>query len=89
MATFTVHQWADLSAGLPEMRRVSRGPVVILTCDPALVQAFWLNYYAPGVLAAEARRYPVLTVLEHGLGGQIDVRNVPVPLHCQDGFKEA
>lgn len=89
MATFTVHQWADLSAGLSEMRRVSRGPVVILTCDPAMVQAFWLNDYAPGVLAAEARRYPALSVLEHGLGGQLDVRDVPVPLHCQDGFNEA
>ncbi len=41
------------------MRRVSRGPVVILTCDPAQVQDFWLNAYAPGVLAAEARRYPL------------------------------
>jgi len=54
MATFTVHQWADLARGLAEMRRVTRGPVVILTCDPTLVQHFWLNDYAPEVLAAEA-----------------------------------
>ena len=51
MATFTVHQWSDLERGLAGMRRVTRGPVVILTCDPALVQAFWLNDYAPDVLA--------------------------------------
>src|SRR4051812_41804637 len=31
MATVTVHQWSDLAAGLAEMRRVTRGPVVILT----------------------------------------------------------
>jgi ubiquinone/menaquinone biosynthesis C-methylase UbiE len=43
MATFTVHQWSTLEAGLAEMRRVTRGPVVILTCDPSLVQRFWLN----------------------------------------------
>ena len=33
MATVTIHQWADLDAGLRELRRVSRGPVVILTFD--------------------------------------------------------
>ncbi|GAA3132567.1 hypothetical protein JOF29_005231 [Kribbella aluminosa] len=35
MATFTVHQWSDLGAGLVEVRRVTRGPVVVLTCDPS------------------------------------------------------
>jgi SAM-dependent methyltransferase len=58
MTTFSVHQWQDLEAGLREMRRVTRGPVVILSCDPALVEAFWLVDYAPDVLATEARRYP-------------------------------
>ena len=33
MTTFSVHQWGDLNAGLLEIRRVTRGPVVILTCD--------------------------------------------------------
>ena len=34
MAVITVHQWPDPTAGLAEMRRVTRGPVVILTFDP-------------------------------------------------------
>lgn len=89
MATFTVHQWADLEAGLSEMRRVTRGPVVILTCDPEEVQAFWLNEFAPEVLAAEARRYPAISRLKAGLGGQADVHPVPVPFNCRDGFNEA
>ncbi len=38
MTTFSVHQWGDLRAGLQELRRVTRGPVVILTCDPDLVR---------------------------------------------------
>lgn len=58
MATFSVHQWSRLDNGLKEMRRVSRGPVIILSCDPDLVQRFWLNDYAPDVLSTEARRYP-------------------------------
>lgn len=35
MAVLTVHHWADKAAGLREMRRVTRGPVVLLTFDPA------------------------------------------------------
>ncbi|MFT4051446.1 MAG: methyltransferase domain-containing protein [Microbacterium sp.] len=31
MTTFSVHQWSSLPAGVAEMRRVTRGPVVILT----------------------------------------------------------
>ena len=89
MATFTVHQWADLDQGVREMRRVTRGPVVILTCDPNLVQRFWLDDYAPAVLAAEARRYPPLNRIGALLGGDIRVLPVPIPLMCCDGFNEA
>jgi len=89
MATFTIHQWSNLAAGLAEMRRVARGPVVILTCDPSEVQAFWLNAYAPDVLATEARRYPSMEAIRAGLGTEIDILPVPVPLNCRDGFNEA
>ena len=89
MATFTVHQWADLNAGLHEMRRVTRGPVIVLTCDPALVQRFWLNDYAPEVLSAEARRYPGLDRIGAILRGHVEVLTVPIPLQCRDGFNEA
>jgi SAM-dependent methyltransferase len=89
MATFTVHQWPDVAAGLKEMRRVTRGPIVILTCDPVRVQDFWLNDYAPGVLAAEARRYPAMGAIAAALGGVTDVRAAPILLHCRDGFNEA
>lgn len=89
MATFTVHQWTDLEAGLAEMRRVSRGPVVILSCDPDLVQRFWLNDYAPAVLATEARRYPALSRIAAGLGGRTRAEPVLIPLSCRDGFGEA
>jgi SAM-dependent methyltransferase len=89
MATFTVHQWPDLRAGLAEVRRVTRGPVVILSCDPELVQGFWLNDYAPLVLSTEARRYPAMDAIGAGLGGQYEVLPVPIPLMCRDGFNEA
>ncbi len=88
LATFTVHQWTDLTAGLSEMRRVTRGPVCVLTCDPDALDRFWLAEYAPEVIAAEARRYPPITTVARLLGGA-DVIDVPIPLDCVDGFGEA
>jgi hypothetical protein len=89
MATNTIHQWSNLRAGLKEMRRVTRGPVLILTSDPARVQDFWLNDYAPEVLATEARRYPSMESIKSFLGGSVEVIPVPIPLNCKDGFNEA
>jgi SAM-dependent methyltransferase len=89
LATFTVHQWTDLAAGLAELRRVTRGPVVVLSCDPDDVERFWLAEYAPRVLQTEARRYPGLGSLADGLRGRISIDSVPIPLDCIDGFGEA
>ncbi|MBO9101120.1 MULTISPECIES: class I SAM-dependent methyltransferase [unclassified Rhizobium] len=89
MATFTVHQWPDLRAGLAEMRRVTRGPVLVLSCDPQELENSWLHAYAPEVITTEALRYPSLQAISDGLGGSgAQVVAVPIPLHCTDGFSE-
>lgn len=89
MATFTVHQWPDLRAGLAGVRRVTRGPVVILTCDPALLERFWLNDYEPEVIATEGQRFPAIASIVEALGGRSEVRPVSIPLDCTDGFGQA
>lgn len=89
MATVTVHQWQDLERGLAEMRRVTTGPVVILTCDPAVMADYWLNDYAPGVRTNEARRFPAIDRIVTAFGRTTRVEHVPVPLNCRDGFNEA
>ena len=89
MASFTVHQWPDLRAGLYEMRRVTQGPVLILTCDPDTLDGFWLNEYAPEVISVEARRYPAISTIASTLGDNTSVLAVPIPLNCVDGFSEA
>jgi SAM-dependent methyltransferase len=89
LATFTVHQWSNLEAGLAEIRRVTQGPVVILTCDPLLVERFWLNLYAPAVLQTDAKRYPRIDRILATLGGSGTVSPVMIPLLCRDGFNEA
>ncbi len=89
LATFTVHQWSDLDAGLAELRRVTRGPVLVLSCDPTALDRFWLAEYAPEVIATEAARYPSVEHLASALGGRSVIEPVPIPLDCTDGFGEA
>jgi SAM-dependent methyltransferase len=89
MATFSVHQWSDLEGGLAEMRRVTKGPVLVLTCDPAALRKTWLFEYAPEMIDVEAKRYPSLDRIYSGLGPNVTVLSVPIPLNCTDGFSEA
>ena len=89
MAICTVHQWADLKAGLAEVRRVTRGRMIIMTCDPNDLARFWLDVYAPEVIAVEANRYPRVETIVDLLGGNTQVLSVPIPLDCIDGFGEA
>lgn len=89
MSTVSVHQWSDLERGLAEMRRVTRGPVVLLVCDPAAMHEYWLAEYIPEVRDNETRRFPAIDRIVSALGGEAKVDNVPVPLDCRDGFNEA
>lgn len=89
MASVTIHQWTDLARGLSELRRVTRGPVVLLVADPARLRDYWLNHYAPEVLDQESRRFPAIETIGALLGGPIDAQPVPIPLDCKDGFNEA
>lgn len=89
MTTLSVHQWPDVDAGLRELRRVARGPVVVMTFDGDALERHWMVEYVPEVFTAEARRYPSLAHLASGLGGSAVIEEVPIPLDCADGFIEA
>jgi hypothetical protein len=89
MASVTVHQWLDRDKGLCEMRRVARGPVVILTFDPNALDRFWLAHYSPELIEAERARYPTVEHIGRVLGGDTEVIEVRIPRECTDGFTEA
>jgi len=89
MASVTVHQWPDLAAGLGEMRRVTRGPVVILTFDPVPPLNWWLIDYVPELFEVEGRRMPPLDTIAAALGGTTEIRTVLVPVDSTDGFGQA
>lgn len=89
MAMVTVHQWSNAERGLRELRRVSRGPVVVLTFDGDALDRFWLTDYLPEIIASDGKRFPPIDSICTTLGGKCTVQTVPVPLDCVDGFTEA
>ncbi|MGI8663998.1 MAG: class I SAM-dependent methyltransferase [Acidimicrobiales bacterium] len=42
MAVLTIHHWPDPMAGLAELRRVTKGPIVVFTFDHAVHDEQWL-----------------------------------------------
>jgi len=84
MAILTIHHWTDQAKGLAEMRRVTRGPVVLLAFDPAQ-RDFWLADYIPGLVTLDDAQMPRLTDYEEWLG-PVEITAVPVPHDCIDGF---
>jgi SAM-dependent methyltransferase len=85
MAMLTVHHWTDQRRGLAELRRVARGPIVILTYDPAF-RGFWLaDDYLPALTALDEAKMPPLTLYREVLG-DVRIEPVPIPHDCRDGF---
>lgn len=84
MAVLTVHHWSDQGQGLRELRRVTRGPVVILTYDPAF-RGFWLADYIPELITLDEARMPPMNMYEQWLG-PVTMSPVPIPHDCTDGF---
>jgi SAM-dependent methyltransferase len=89
MAMLTVHHWPDLRAGLSEVRRVTKGPIVIMTFDPDALGIFWNARYFPELIEIERSRYPTINSICQILGENTEVIPIPIPLDCVDGFQEA
>jgi len=86
LAVLTLHHWSDPVAGLHELRRVSRRQVVVTWDLDVLTENFWfVRDYVPEVLERERDLARLATTLE-GLGPGCDVRPLPVPGDCVDGF---
>lgn len=84
MAVLTVHHWRDRAKGLAELRRVSRGPVVILTFDVARTD-FWLADYIPELVSLDEDQMPDMSLYGEVLG-PVDIHPVEIPGDCVDGF---
>ncbi|MBV9114757.1 MAG: class I SAM-dependent methyltransferase [Hyphomicrobiales bacterium] len=83
MAILTIHHWPDKEAGLREVRRVTRGRIVLLTFDPA--HRPWLTDYLPDLAALDEAQMPTMSDYERWLGA-VRITQVLVPHDCSDGF---
>ena len=83
MAVLTVHHWQDKAAGLREVRRVTRGPVVLVTFDPS--HRPWLTDYIPALAKLDDRWMPTMSDYARWLG---DVTVVPlmIPMIAPTAF---
>ena len=84
LAILTVHHWPDWAAGLRDMQRIAPRQVV-LTWDAVIFKRFWLvEEYLPAIAEFEASM-PTLEAIADVLDA-VDIRVVPVPWDCSDGF---
>jgi ubiquinone/menaquinone biosynthesis C-methylase UbiE len=88
MACVTIHHWEHFEAGLVELRRVARGPVVIFTFELEHLPAWQLEFLREGV-QKELPRFPAIEDIVSVLGGRARVERIPTPGDCMDGFFEA
>jgi SAM-dependent methyltransferase len=86
MAILTVHHWPDKEAGLREVRRVTRGRIVLLTYDPS--HRPWLTDYIPELAALDEAQMPPMLDYSRWLG-PVRISPLLVPFDCSDGFLHA
>jgi SAM-dependent methyltransferase len=88
MACVTIHHWQPPEAGLAELRRVARGPVVVFTFELDSLPEWQQDYLAEG-LTIERPRFQSIESVASALGGEARVERIPTPADCSDGFFEA
>ena len=88
MACVTIHHWEPPAAGLGELRRVARGPVVVFTFELDHLPPWQQEFLHEGLLL-ERPRFPAIEDVTAALGGHTRVERIPTPGDCQDGFFEA
>ena len=84
MAILTLHHWSDKARGLAEMRRVTKGAIVLLTFDPN-AQDFWLCDYIPALSELDKTIFPAAQGYKGWLD-EIEISPVLIPADCSDGF---
>ncbi len=86
MAVLSDHHWSNRARGLREMRRVARSRVVLFTFDPSFVDHAWIvRDYLP-----EFKTLPGMSIEEVAAAvGATEIRAVPIPHDCRDGFFHA
>jgi SAM-dependent methyltransferase len=91
MAMVTIHHWDDeQKRGVQELRRVARGPVVILTFDATVSTRMWLFAdYMPEGTALDLKTMPSTDAVAGWLGAGTSVETVLLERDAPDWMCEA
>ncbi|HSO38623.1 MAG TPA: methyltransferase domain-containing protein [Labilithrix sp.] len=86
MAIVTIHHWdAERERGVRELRRVARGPVVILTYDARVSEQMWLlRDYLVEVAELDRTIFPAPETIVGWLGGVATIEPVPLARDARD-----
>jgi SAM-dependent methyltransferase len=86
MAVLSVHHWDESrERGVRELRRVARGPVVILTFDAGVSSDMWLVAdYVPEIGELDRSIFPAPELLAEWLGGEATISTIPIPRDTPD-----
>lgn len=88
LVVLSIHHWPDALGGLAEIRRATRGPVVVFTFEHARHARQWLvTEYLPEMAALDVDMPGPDAIAAALGGGTVDV--LPVPHDCTDGFCHA
>lgn len=86
MAVLTIHHWDEhRDAGIAELRRVARGPVVIVTIDPSVSGRMWLMAdYLHEVAALDDQIFPPMDHFAELLGPDTSTSVIPIHRSSED-----
>jgi SAM-dependent methyltransferase len=86
MAVLTIHHWdAARRQGVEELRRVARGPVVIVTIDASVATRMWLPAeYLPELAALDRETVPAIDDVRAWLGGTSTVETLEIARDTPD-----
>ena len=78
MSVLSLHHWdGEQAQGVRELRRVARGPIVIVTYDPEVSGRMWLMAdYLPEVAELDRRIFPAPARIADWLGGSTRVEKL-------------
>jgi uncharacterized protein (DUF1330 family)/SAM-dependent methyltransferase len=86
MAIITLQHWDQArERGVRELRRVARGPVVIVTFDARISGEMWLmKDYLPEVAALDHQIFPAPERIAQWLGGKVSIEPLPLSRDTPD-----
>lgn len=86
MAILSIHHWdRHCERGVRELRRVARGPVVILTYDADISGSMWLMAdYLQEVAALDRGIFPPIDQVATWLGGEVHIETIEISRDTPD-----